>query len=75
MGEGYNGPLIKNQHTFLVFEGILVVLAGGTLLAFHPGFSYAYMRRIQTRIRDSTEGIELMGPGKTANGGLSSRSS
>lgn len=76
MSEGYNGALIKNQELFLIFEGILVVFACGALAVFHPGFSYAHMKGLKSRIRDSAHtGTELMEPGKVATGELSSTSS
>ncbi|CRG89950.1 putative protein C17G6,02c [Talaromyces islandicus] len=37
MSGGYDGSLMKDQWTFLVFEGICMMIAAGLLLAFHPG--------------------------------------
>lgn len=37
MAGGYDGKLMKDENTFLVFEGILIVIAVLLLLVFHPG--------------------------------------
>lgn len=37
MAGGYDGKLMKDENTFLVFEGILIVVAVLLLLVFHPG--------------------------------------
>ncbi|KFY76908.1 hypothetical protein V499_03599 [Pseudogymnoascus sp. VKM F-103] len=37
MAGGYDGKLMKDENTFLVFEGILIVIAVMLLLVFHPG--------------------------------------
>ncbi|KFY45245.1 hypothetical protein V494_01063 [Pseudogymnoascus sp. VKM F-4513 (FW-928)] len=37
MAGGYDGKLMKDEITFLVFEGILIVVAVLLLLVFHPG--------------------------------------
>jgi hypothetical protein len=37
MAGGYDGRLMKDENTFLVFEGVLIVLAVLLLLLFHPG--------------------------------------
>ncbi|OBT49803.1 hypothetical protein VE04_10235 [Pseudogymnoascus sp. 24MN13] len=37
MAGGYDGELMKDENTFLVFEGVLIVVAVLLLLVFHPG--------------------------------------
>jgi hypothetical protein len=73
MQQGYGGALMKNQGTFLVFEGVLVIIATTALLVFHPGFSYAYMRDLRRKLGEVTEGTslsELNENGRTAAGGV-----
>jgi hypothetical protein len=53
----YDGKLMKNQATFLVFEGAFVVLPVLLLLVFHPGSSFA---EIRTESIKSIEGTSLM---------------
>jgi hypothetical protein len=37
MAGGYDGSLMKDQWTFLIFEGICMMIATSLILAFHPG--------------------------------------
>jgi hypothetical protein len=57
MPGGYDGKLMKNQATFLVFEGAFAVLPVLLLLVFHPGSSFA---EIRTESIKSIEGTSLM---------------
>jgi len=54
MSQGWSGALANNQETFLVFESIIVWIAGAVLLGFHPGFAYVFMRQLELRLRDSS---------------------
>lgn len=78
MSQGWGGSLAHNQEMFLVFESIIVWIAGAVLLAFHPGFAYVYMRQLEVRLRDSggpmIGGVELE-EGVVGKGGLTSRDS
>lgn len=69
MAQGFEGPLSKNQITFMIFESVLIVLAGGVLLVFHPGFSedFAKKRENHTKERSDSSAIEITDGAATGN--------
>jgi hypothetical protein len=40
LGEGYSGPLLRNEGLFIGLEGVLVVAATFLLCLGHPGFGF-----------------------------------
>ncbi|KAL5349105.1 phospholipid-translocating ATPase rsb1 [Pseudogymnoascus australis] len=55
MAGGYDGKLMKDENTFLVFEGILIVVAVLLLLVFHPGAVMdEFGRTAKPRVTDNT---------------------
>ena len=60
LGEGRDGALIKNQTLFIVFEGVMLVIALLVLNAFHPClcFREGYIKKpvLQGRMADNAFG-------------------
>ena len=63
MAEGYDGALMVNQWTFLVFEGISLMIATTALMIFHPGPAFGSFWNIPKSKEDiqsgETDGSEV----------------
>lgn len=59
MAEGYDGALQSNQWTFLIFEGILVMIATGILIVFHPGPAFGSFWNMSTTPKLDSEGGDV----------------
>jgi len=68
MAQGFDGPLSKNQITFMIFESVLIVLAGGVLLVFHPGFSDDFAKKSENHTKEQSDSSAIEVTDRAATG-------
>lgn len=43
LSDGWEGPLMRDQALFVVFEGVMIFVAAAALAVFNPGFCFKQM--------------------------------